>query len=63
MYEEFNRDHRSQQDQFRPNLVVAPETIDAIRKLILQDRQLTYREVETTKSIKRAVNIQYCIKI
>ena len=34
-----------------PNSVVVPETIDAVRQLILQDRNVTYREIETTLGI------------
>ena len=42
------------QDEFRdgcPNSVVVPETIDAVGQLILQDRNVTYREIETTLGI------------
>ena len=31
--------------------VVVPESIDAMRQLILQDRHVTYREIETTSGI------------
>ena len=31
--------------------VVVPETIDAMRQLILQDRHVSYREIETTLGI------------
>ena len=34
----------------RPKSVV-PETIDAVRQLILQDGHMTYREIETTLGI------------
>ena len=34
-----------------PKLVVVPETIDAVRQLILQDRQVTSRKIETTLGI------------
>ena len=40
-YGKFNRGRRSVQDEFReghPKSVVVPETIDAVSKLILQDR-------------------------
>ena len=53
-YGEFNRDRSSLQDEFRegcPKSVVIPETIDAVRQLILQDRHVTYREIETTHTI------------
>ena len=35
----------------RPKSVVVPETIDAVWQLILQDRHVTYREIETTFGI------------
>ena len=53
-YGEFNRGRSSLQDEFRegrPKSVVVPETIDAVRQLILQDRHVTYREIETTLGI------------
>ena len=31
----------------RPKSIVVPETIDAVRQLILQDSHKTYREIET----------------
>ena len=47
--------HRSSlQDEFRegrPKSVVVPETIDDVRQLILHDRHVTYREIETTLGI------------
>ena len=51
-YDEFNRGRSSLQDEFRedrPKSVVVPETINAV--LILQDRHVTYREIETTLGI------------
>ena len=45
-YDEFNRDRSSLQHEFRegrPKYVVVPETIDAVRQLILEDRHVTYR--------------------
>ena len=45
---EFHRGCSSLQDEFRngrPKSVVVPETIDAVRQLILQDRPVTYREI------------------
>ena len=51
LYDEFNRGRCSLQDEFRkgrPKSVVVPETIDAVRQLILQDRHVTYSEMETT---------------
>ena len=31
--------------------VLVPQTIDAVRQLILQDRHVTYREIEATLNI------------
>ena len=42
-YDEFNRGHSSLQDEFRAGLaksVVVPETIDAVRQLIIQDHHV-----------------------
>ena len=42
------------QDEFRegrPKSVVVSETIDSVHQLILQDRHVTYREIETTLDI------------
>ena len=42
------------QDEFReglPKSVVVPETMDSVRQLILQDRHVTYREIEITLGI------------
>ena len=53
-YGEFNRGRSSLQDEFRESRsksIVVPETIDAVRQLILQDRHATYREIETTLGI------------
>lgn len=53
-YGEFKCGRSSLQDEFRegrPKSVVVPETIDAVRELILQDRHVTYREIEATLSI------------
>ena len=53
-YCEFNWVRISFQDEFRqgrPKSVVVPETIDAVRQLILQDRHVTYREIEKTLGI------------
>ena len=52
-YGEFNRGRSSLQDEFRegrPKSLV-PETLDAVRQLILQDRHVTYREIVTTLGI------------
>ena len=51
---EFNRDRSSLQDEFRegrPKSVVVQETNDAVCQLILQDRHVTYYEIQTTLSI------------
>ena len=53
-YGDFNRGRSSLQDKFhdgRPNSVVVPETIDAVHQLILQDRHVSYIEIETTLGI------------
>ena len=53
-YSKFNRGHSSLQNEFResrPKSIVVRETINAVRQLILPDRQVTYREVETTLGI------------
>ena len=55
LYGVINRGRSPFQDEFRegrPISVVAPETIDAVRQLILQDRHVTYREIETSLGIK-----------
>ena len=49
-----NRGHSSLQDELRegrPKSFVVPETIDAVRQLILQDRHVNYHEIETTLAI------------
>ena len=53
-YGEFNRGCSLFQDECikgRPKSVVIPESIDAVRQLILQDCHVTYREIETTLGI------------
>ena len=53
-YNEFNRGRRSLKDEFRegrPKTAVVPENIDAVRELIMQDRHVTYREIETCLGI------------
>ena len=53
-YGEFNRGRSSLQEELRegrPKSVVVPETIDTVRQLILQDRHVTYRKIETTLDI------------
>ena len=59
-YDEFNRANSLLQNEFRegrPKLVVIPETIGAVRQLILLDHHVTYSEIEP------ALGIQYCMKI
>ena len=59
-YAELNRGRSSLQDEFRedrPKSVVVPETINAVHQLILQNRHVTYREIETTLGIS-GTNIQ-----
>ena len=59
-YDEFNRGRSSLQEEFReglPKSVVDPETIDAVRQLILQNRHKTYRQIDTI------IDIQYCMNI
>ena len=54
-YSEYNRGRSSLQDEYhedRTKSVVVPETIDAVRQLILQDRHVTYREIETTLGVR-----------
>ena len=56
-YGEFKRGRSLLQAEFcedRPKSVVVPETINAVRQLILQDRHVTYREIETTLDISGA---------
>ena len=51
---EFNRGRSSLQDEFcegRPKSVVVAETIDAVHQLMLHDRHVNYREIETTLGI------------
>ena len=48
-YGEFNRGHSFRKGW--PKSVVVPENIDAVRQLMLQDRHVTYREIETTLGI------------
>ena len=54
-YDEFNIGRSSIQDEFREHRsksVVVLDTIDAVCQLILQDRHVTYREIETTLGIR-----------
>ena len=50
-YNEFNRRRHSLTDEFRkgrPKSVVGPENINAVQKMIMQDRHVTYCEIEAT---------------
>ena len=38
-----------------PKSVIVPKTSDAVRQLILQDRHVTYRGIETTLGISGAI--------
>ncbi|XP_037952518.1 uncharacterized protein LOC119682999 [Teleopsis dalmanni] len=51
---EFNRGRRSLKDEFRegrPKTAVVPDNIDVVRELIMQDRHVTYREIQASLSI------------
>jgi len=53
-FSEFKHSHTSLQDEIReghPKSVDMPENIKTVRKLILQDRQVTYREIEASLGI------------
>lgn len=53
-YNEFNRGRRSLQDEFRegrPKSVVLPENVDAVRKQIIKDPHVTYRQLEASLGI------------
>ena len=53
-YSEFNRGRHSFTDEFckgRSKSVVGPENINAVQKLIMQDRHVTYCKIETTLGI------------
>ena len=53
-YNEFNRGRHSLTDEFRkdrPKSVIQPEKINAVLKLMMQDRHVTYREIEATLGI------------
>lgn len=63
-YGEFNQGRRALQDEFRevrPKSVVVLETSDIVRKLILQERHMTYcRNKSAIASIPDCINI--CLK-
>ena len=53
-FNEFNCGRRLLKDEIRvgpPKTTVAPENIDAVRDLIMQDRHVTYREIEASLGI------------
>jgi histone-lysine N-methyltransferase SETMAR len=53
-YNEFHRGRHSLSDESRegrPKSVVVPENIDAVQNLIMQDRHITYREIEASLGI------------
>ena len=53
-YNEFNRGRHSLSDEFRKyrsKSVVGPENINTVQKLIMQDRHVTYCEIEATLGI------------
>ena len=49
-YGEFNRGRSSLQD--KSQLLILKPLIDAVRQLILRDRQVTYRQIDTTLGIR-----------
>ena len=56
-YNEFYRGRYSRTDEFRkdrPKSVVGPENINAVQKLIMQDRYVTYCETEATLGMTSA---------
>ena len=53
-YNEFNRGRHSLTDEFRKERsksVVEPDNINALQKLLMQDRHMTYCEIEATLGI------------
>ena len=53
-HNEFNRGRHSLTDEFhkgRPKSVAGPENINAVQKLMMQNRHLTYCEIEATVGI------------
>ena len=53
-YDKFNHSRRPLTNKFRkghPKSVVWPENINTVQKLIIQDRHVTYCEIETTLGI------------
>ena len=66
-YNDLNRRRHSPFDEFRrglPKLVFGPENINAVQKLIMQDRYVTYCEIEATLDISStSIYIKYCMNI
>lgn len=53
-YNEFKRGRPLLKGEFRegrPESIFVPENIDSVQKLILQDRRVTYSEIEVTLGI------------
>ena len=53
-FKDFNCGRSRLKDEFRegpPKTAVVSENIDAVRELIMQDHQVTYREIEASLSI------------
>ncbi|GBP42140.1 hypothetical protein EVAR_21145_1 [Eumeta japonica] len=54
-FSEFNRERSMLTEEFkegRPKSVVVPHSINAVRKLMMQDRHVTYREIKASLGIK-----------
>ena len=54
---DFNRGRRSLKGEVRvgrPKTAVVSENIDAVRELIMQERRVTYREIEVSLGISSA---------
>ena len=61
---EFNRGRSSLKDEFRegPSITtVVSDNIDIVHELIMQDRLVTYREIEPSLGISPPAFIQYCM--
>ncbi|XP_037941999.1 uncharacterized protein LOC119674914, partial [Teleopsis dalmanni] len=57
-FNEFNRGRRLLNDEFRerrPKTAVVPENIEAVSELIMQDRHVTYREIEASLGISPTI--------
>ena len=61
-YNEFNRRRHMLTDEFRkdcPKSVIGPENINTVQKLIIQDRYVTYCEIEATLGISPSSIYKY----